>query len=154
MSGRYTSPQWHSPALSQSISRDAQPAWLQTEPVELYAKALPKGRRSIAIEIESDMVHSHGVGPAAGLHTLTFTRSDTSVGARMSSARLELSTNAWLLTVGSDVQRRARVALGCAVLFAEDLEADEVVLAHALDATQRTELQDLAGAARLGVRFA
>lgn len=153
MSGRYTSPQWHSPAMSQAISRDAQPAWLQTEPVELYAKALPKGRRTFAVSLEgADGIHP-SVDQCVGVPSLRFMRSDFSSGSRVIGSSLELSTNAWLLASGQSTARQLRIALGCAVLFAEDVDADEVVIGHVGTPLETAGLFDLVGASRLGLRL-
>ena len=80
--------------------------------------------------------------------TLTFFRSDRSVGSRLSSGSLELSSNAWLLTVNQPADRQRRVVLACAALFAEDLDAHEIVVAGETD----PDLRHLMGAARLAVR--
>lgn len=153
MSGRYTSPQWHSPALSQAISRDAHPAWLQTEPVELYAKALPKGRRSFSVSLQgADLTHDP-LERDSQAPSLRFMRSDLSSGARVWGPSLELSTNAWLLASGQSVVRQLRVVLGCAVLFAEDVDADEVVIGHSGPSPEVAGLFDLVGASRLGLRL-
>lgn len=153
MSGRYVSPQWHSPAMSQAMAQDASPAWLQTEPVELYAKALPKGRRTFAVSLEGADQIRDAVQEGAGTPSLRFMRSDLSSGARVRGSSLELSSNAWLLASGQSTERQLRVALGCAVLFAEDVDADEVVIGHSGSSAEVASLFDLVGASRLGLRL-
>ncbi len=130
-SGRLQTPQWHSPALAQAIAQDARPAWLQTEPVMFYAKPLPTGRLTVRVEVEGVA----GFDPATcpkGAHELRFMRSDRSSGARATFSSLELSSNAWLLSVNASPEGRLRVALACAVLFAEDVEADSILIGHGL----------------------
>lgn len=152
ISGRYASPQWHSPALSQAMGRHVRPAWIQTEPVELYAKALPKGRRPLHVSME-DVPSLRSTSVRGCDSSLKLTRSDRSVGARLSSAALELSTNAWMLTAGRGRRRQLEVVLACGLLYAEDLEADELIISSDVDDKDARDFADLIGAARIGLRI-
>ena len=151
MSGRYNSPQWHSPAVSQAMAGDCGPAWLQTEPVELYAKPLPKGRHRVRVHMEGTAFEEKPCGRSESGRALRFMRSDRSAGARLSFSALELSTNAWMLAVGQAPDRQLRVLVGCAVLFAEDMDIDEILICNALQPDEISSLGNLVGAARLGL---
>ncbi|MEO6511636.1 MAG: hypothetical protein ABIO16_11640 [Nocardioides sp.] len=153
-SGRLQMPQWHTPALAQAIAQDARPAWLQTEPVEFYAKPLPTGRLTVGVEVEGIAGFEPATCPT-GAYELRFMRSDRSSGARATFASLELSSNAWLLSVNASQEGRLRVALACAVLFAEDVEADRILIGHGL-ATKAVlaRARRLLDAVRLGLEEA
>lgn len=150
-SGRFETPQWHSPGLAQAMAADAQPAWIQTQPVELYAKPLPIGRRSVRVSIEG----VHGLEPrmdsTGDPYELRVMRSDLGSGARTTFTSLEVSSNAWLFTTGQGDERRLRVALACAVLFAEDLEADRFLVGPNMPTPAVERVRHLLDAVRLGV---
>jgi hypothetical protein len=150
MSGRLESTQWVSPALAEAISVDAAPVWLHTVPVELYAKALPVGSRSVRVTVEG----LDGFWPArrSTEPELVVMRSDLSRGARMTFTSLEVSSNAWLFATGRPAERRMRIAVACAVVFAEDLEMDRCVIPQGLvKADELTKLRQLTAAVRLDV---
>lgn len=154
-SGSFETPRWHSPALSQAMAVDAAPVWIQTRPVELYAKPLPIGRRRVFVEVEG-ISSSMGVRSAHSTdYRLSFFRSDRSSGARRSFDSLEVSTNAWVLSLGRRPDVALRIELGCGVLFAEEVEADSLVVNECgLDEQSVRSLQSLLGAVRLGLEFA
>lgn len=127
-SGDFESPQWHSPALAQAIADDARPAWVQTRPVELYAKPLPIGRRAVRLGVEGLAGFEPSAVTVDDLYELRITRSDRSSGARTTFSSLEVSSNVWLHAVGQGIERRLRLAIACGVNYAEDLEADHLVI--------------------------
>lgn len=152
VSGNFESPQWHTPALAQAIVDDAQPAWVQTQPVELYAKPLPTGRRAVRLGVEGVADFEPGpIQPGDG-YDLRVMRSDRSSGARTTFASLEVSSNAWLHTVGQGVERRLRLAVACGVVYAEDLAADHFVVGHgAAPAPAIERVRRLLDTVRLGI---
>lgn len=151
-SGRFETPQWHTPGLAQAMTTDSQPAWLQTQPVELYAKPHPLGRRAVRVGVEGVAGLEPPADSTGDRYELRIMRSDLSSGARTTFASLEVSSNVWLFTVGHAAERRLRVALACAVLFAEDLEADCVLIGRgAVSAPALERSRRLLDAVRLGV---
>lgn len=129
ISGRFAAPQPHSPALAQAISNDARPLWIQTEPVELYAKAIPDGQTSLRVIVEGTLQDELQLRDTdRGERTLRLGRSDKSAGTRMSFGSLELSTNAWLFGYGKDANTQLRVIAACAVLFCEDMNAHSCIV--------------------------
>lgn len=151
-SGRFETPQWHSPGLAQSLSDDARPAWLQTEPVELYAKPLPTGRRAVRVGVEGISELEPAADSTSDSYQLRIMRSDLSSGARTTFSSLEVSSNAWLLTVAQGAERRLRIVIACGVLFAEDLEADRFVVGRGTAPTAVLErIRRLLDAVRLGI---
>lgn len=150
-SGRFQTPGWHTPGLAQAMAVDSLPVWVQTQPVELYAKAYPIGRRALRVRVEG-VAGLDPPEPSDGNHQLRLMRADRSSGARTTFTSLEVSSNAWLSTVGHGAERRLRVAVAAGVVFAEDLEADRLVIGRGAapeDAVART--RNLLDAVRLGL---
>jgi hypothetical protein len=126
VSGRLTTPQWLPPALAEAIAHDARPVWVHAVPVEFYARALPLGVRSARLVVEG-IAGFESPAPPGGV-ALSVMRSDLSRGARASFDSLEVSSNAWMFTLGASPRRRLRIAVACAVLYAEDLELDRCTI--------------------------
>ena len=151
-SGDFETPQWHAPALAQAMVDDTRPAWVQTHPVELYAKPLPIGRRAVRVGVEGLAGFDPPVNQSSDVYELRIMRSDHSNGARTTFASLEISSNAWLHAVGQGIERRLRLAIACGVLFAEDLEVDHLLIDRNIAPAPVLErLRRLTDAVRLGV---
>ena len=152
-SANFETPSWHSPALAQAMARDADPVWLQTKPVELYAMPLPMGRRSVVVSLE-DVASVPSQVHSTTDFELTFSRSDLSSGSRLSFDSMELSTNAWLSALDRSADERIRIVLGCGVLFAADVDGDELNVSRlgVSDAAAQSMIA-LLGAVRLGLRL-
>ena len=79
-------------------------------------------------------------------------RSDRSRGARVTFDSLDVSSNAWMFTLGASPRRRLRVAVACALLWAEDLELDRCTIpADLVDASDLAEVRLLTNTVRFDV---
>lgn len=132
-----------SPATADAIRFDSVDRALMAHPIEYYPKALPIGSSSIVMTAT----------PSAGFADraeLALVRSDRWNGAIATHRSLAVASNAFVLAMTTGV----RAYLAVAVLLAEDLDADELVLeGWDVDAAEQSRLRALLGAVRLGVRF-
>lgn len=152
-SASFETPMWHSPALAQAMVEDAAPNWLQTRPVELYAKSITYGHRLVSVTLEGNTAE-FGDTLSQSEFELRFARSDRSSGSRFTFGSLELSTNAWLVSQGTKPDKMFKVTLGCGVLFAADVEADTLALAgEGVSENTERSARSLLGTVGLGLEL-
>lgn len=144
LSGRIHTPYKHSPALAEAMARDAYPMWLQSEPVELYAKAQPIGAHPVRVSLNAQY-------PYDAVASLEVLRSDMGGGSNFFANHFSVGSNAWLLGEGSP-HDRVRVAAACGVLYSEDLGADALVIDDAdVVGFNWSSLANLLSGVRLGL---
>lgn len=137
-----TLPNRVSPATAEAVRRDSKLFGLSVEPIEYYPKKLPIGaaRVMVSTDLAADLATPH----------LAVLRSDRWNGTLGTSRSLAVGSNAIFI----EPKQPLRQILAVAVLFAEDLDADCLVVSEShASADERRRLRDLLSAVRLGIDF-
>lgn len=131
------------PATADAMARDSARAGvgLLPAPIEYYPKPLPLGVREIRVSRSLDRM------PA---DTILDVRIDQWSGSMRSHTSVILPTNSFLFDSQSG---GVRAHLAVAVLFANDIQADQLVVEGVVSEAEMERLTALLSAVRIGVRF-
>lgn len=142
-SGTFTLPTEVSPATANSIRNDSGLALVSPEPVELKPQPLAAGSRSVRVSVDRL--------PVDPTDSISILSSGSWNGRLRSHYSIAVGTNAFLLR-RSD--QDFRPLLAAAVLLAEEVDADELVVpdTHQIDDAELVRLQRLLDVCRLGLR--
>lgn len=132
------------PATANAMVRDAAPSGisLHPNPIEYYPKPLPIGTRELKLTRELAVVN------AATIQDLQI---DQWSGSLRSHSSVIVPSNSFLFDSTSG---GIRAHLAVAMLFANDAQADLVVVENEVEECEKERLTELFGAVRLGIRFA
>lgn len=131
------------PATAEAMMRDAARSGigLHPAPIEYYPKPLPIGTQEMRLSRSLE---------GASLPGIYDVRIDEWSGSLRSHTSAIVPSNSFLFdSRGSSL--RAHLAVG--VLFANDVQADEIVLEEEVSRGERDRLASLLSAVRLGMRF-
>lgn len=131
------------PATAAAIRADSGSISLDAGPIEYYPKALPIGETAVTL--------TRTVTSAIGdRQELAIVPSDQWNGALATKDSLAVGANSFVF--GADDSLRSHLAV--ALLFAADLRTDALIIeGWTVGAEERSRLQALLGAVRLGVEF-
>ena len=154
MGGLTQMPAKISPAVDVILRRMSSPVPASFAPVEYYPQGLPIGRRKLCLswsEVKNPYVASAEDASAVYLH---IERSDKRSGSLREINGLRVASNAWMHTETNTATIEAIAPyLAAAVLYAEDLDADEIEIwgDYDLESPQWSALVQLLAVARLGI---
>lgn len=130
-SGEFDVPLACSPTTASAIARYVDPGVCTVQPVELAPRALPVGSGitlAISDKHKGRMSPNRWDGIRHG--TLRCIQSDHQAGALVGTTEILVATNGWLLDRADDLGHN-RSVIATAVLFAESLRTDTVVVTDA-----------------------
>lgn len=138
------------PTTATAMVADSEPTQLFPQPIEYYPKPLPLGLRKGYVGVSPDILGKDLDGIDAVIAVLP---SDQWNGSMTSHKKLAVASNGFLIDALNRGGIRARLAV--AVLFAEDLNIDSLLVPGDLvpDEQERKALEDLLLACRLGLQF-
>lgn len=152
--GRFQVPHKFSPAVATAMQRLSGVVPIIPEPIEYHPKALPAGERRLHILPDMPLPEEALEPVSQREGYLSVVRSDRAAGALRLTNALTVASNAWL-----HADHRTRLGswypfIACGALFAQDLEADSLVL-HSdgidTDSQQWLDLSHLLATAKLGL---
>ena len=158
--GRYSSgslelPLAVSPTVAQAVERFLSPTWVQVEPIEYEAKALPVGLGTLALAFDG-LSKNESTNEWGMPRTMSFElrRSDIWSGSLASLDTYISGSNAWVFS-GENPSNFHRVLpyLAWAVVFSESLQIDSIRLPSGclLNVEEKAKLADLLESCRLGL---
>ncbi|MHA7274495.1 hypothetical protein ACX80Z_13795 [Arthrobacter sp. TMT4-20] len=139
------------PATGKAIQDFLAPASVAINPVNLSPMALPQGSNRFIVTTPEFTNHYSTSRKLASNITLDIRRSDQWAGSVRSMSNLMVASNAWIFSEANQVDVMC-VYLAVAILFAEELDIDEVVLPGPKQIIFTSDrISRLVGATRLGV---
>lgn len=152
--GRFQVPHKFSPAVAFAMQKMSGKVPIMPEPIEYYAKALPEGERRLHI-LPNESLPDDALKPQSQADGyLSIVRSDQAAGAVRWPNGLMVASNAWLHANETSQLGSWYPYIACGALFAQDLEADSLVL-HANDVDTASQewmnLSHLLSTAKLGL---
>lgn len=153
--GHVVMPHKFSPAVANAMRTLAAPVPLDVQPIEYHPKALPIGQRRLVL-VRDMPLPEQLLNPTDQTECyLEVLPSDKASGALRRINGLTVASNAWLHQAASGLASwYPFVALAC--LFAEDLDAETIVIPDDIDTTSQDwkDLSYLLATARLGLEIA